>query len=251
MTLSSPLNRWRTALVAAPALALAGCASLPPGHQADPRDPFEALNRGVFEFNLKADQHVIRPAAEAYRTLTPEPVRQGVGNVLGNLRDTTTTVHHVLQGELDSASESAGRVFLNSTVGLLGVVDVASGLGLRRSREDAGLTLANWGLPNGPFLMLPLMGPSTARDLVGDIVDRQIDPMDWALNADGAARNVMLGVSILDKRVSLMEAESTFGMMSFDQYLSVRDAYLARRAQRALQQRPSASSSDNGAGVNR
>jgi len=219
---------------------LTACASLPAGHQPDPRDPFESINRGFFEFNLRADEHVIRPAAEAYRALTPLPVRQGVGNVLGNLRDTTTAVHHVLQGEIDAASESAGRVFLNSTVGLLGVVDVASPLGLRRTREDAGLTLGNWGLPNGPFLMLPLMGPSTARDLVGDVLDGQIDPMEWALKADRATRNATLGVSILDRRVGLMEAESTFGMMSFDPYLSVRDAYLARRLQRAQPPAPSA-----------
>jgi phospholipid-binding lipoprotein MlaA len=226
-------TRW---VFAGLGLLLSGCASLPVGHQTDPRDPLEALNRGVFEFNLKADEHVIRPAANTYRRVTPEPVRQGVTNVLSNLRDTTTTVHHLLQGEVDAASESAGRVFLNSTVGILGVIDVASDLGLRRSREDAGLTLANWGLPSGPFLMLPLMGPSTARDLFGDVMDGQIDPMDWALSADRATRNATLGLTILDKRVSLMEAESTFGMMSFDAYLSVRDAYLARRAQRAQQQ---------------
>ncbi len=229
---------WGRWLLPSLGLFLSGCSTLPVGHQPDPRDPFESLNRGFFEFNLKADEHVIRPAAKAYRTITPEPVRQGVTNVLSNLRDTTTTVHHLLQGEVDSASESAGRVFLNSTVGVLGILDVASRLGLRRSKEDAGLTLAYWGLPNGPFLMLPLMGPSTARDLVGDMLDGQIDPMDWALSADRATRNATLGLTILDKRVSLMEAESTFGMMSFDPYLSVRDAYLARRAQRAQHERP-------------
>jgi phospholipid-binding lipoprotein MlaA len=238
----------RSALVLSTATLLGACASLPAGHQPDPRDPFESINRGFFEFNLRADEHVIRPAAEAYRTVTPAPVRQGVSNVLGNLRDTTTVVHHLLQGEIDSASESAGRVFLNSTVGVLGVIDVAGPLGLRRTREDAGLTLGNWGLPNGPFLMLPLMGPSTVRDLVGDVIDGQIDPMDWALSADQATRNATLGLTILDKRVGLMEAESTFGMMSFDPYLSVRDAYLARRLQRAQPPTPSSRSSAQSGG---
>lgn len=233
MTAQLTLRLLRLVLCAAPIGLLGGCASLPAGQALDPRDPYESFNRGVFELNLRTDKNVIRPAAEAYRTITPAPVRQGVTNVLANLRDTTTVAHHLFQGELDSASESAGRVFLNTTAGLLGVIDVATPLGLRRTREDAGLTLANWGFPEGPFLMLPFMGPSTVRDLIGDVIDGQIDPLDWALSADQTIRVTTLGLSILDRRVTLMDAESTFSLMSFDPYLSLRDAYLARRLQRA------------------
>ncbi|MDP4577162.1 MAG: VacJ family lipoprotein [Burkholderiaceae bacterium] len=208
-----------------------GCASLPDGHQADPRDPFERYNRAMFVFNSEVDEAVLKPVAQGYRNHLPDMVQRGIGNFFGNLSDMVTTVHHLLQGEGRQAGETAGRVLINTTIGILGLADPASDLGLRKTKEDFGQTFGRWGVEPGAYIMLPLLGPSTTRDTVGRVADFATDPFDQIFSVDAATKWGVRGTRVIDTRAGLLSVESTLDALSFDRYLSVRDAYLARRAQ--------------------
>ncbi len=214
-------------------LALSGCAS---GPTADARDPLEPLNRGIYEFNEGVDRAVLKPVATAYADVTPGPVRTGVSNFFGNLRDAWSAVNAVLQARPREAAENTMRFAVNSTLGLAGVLDIASEMGLERTTLDFGLTLGRWGVPDGPYLMLPLLGPSSLRDTAALTVDGQGD----ALSSVGhvPTRNEMTALRIVDKRAGLLRAGEMLEEAALDRYSFVRDSYLQRRQSQTGRQPP-------------
>lgn len=207
---------------------MTGCASLPAGHVPDSRDPWERYNRAVFEFNDNVDRAVIKPVAEVYRDYVPQVLQTGLRNFFGNLRDVIITVHQLLQAKPSDAGTAAGRVVINTTVGILGLADPASGMGFAKTNEDFGQTFGRWGVAPGPYFVLPLLGPSTVRDTVGTVADFNFDPIGSVFE-QSTARNVIYGLIAIDRRKDLLDAQSTIEALSFDRYTGVRDAWLARR----------------------
>ena len=176
----------------------------PPHH--DPRDPLEPINRKVFKFNDALDKAVTKPVAQGYRAVVPPPVRGGITNFFGNFRDVTTAVNNLLQLKIPRAASDVGRVLINSTVGILGFFDVASRLGLEKHDEDFGQTLGHWGMGPGPFLMLPLLGPSTARDTVGLVGDYFTDPEFYIFN-HSPENYIVFGTRVINLRANLLAVE--------------------------------------------
>jgi len=220
----STLKRTALALLA---VVIQGCASLPPGTLRDPADPFERYNRAAFSFNDTVDRAVLRPVAVAYKTVTPDPLRRAVSNFFGNLSDIPTIANDLLQGKPTMAATHAGRVALNSTFGLLGLIDLATPMGLERQREDFGLTLGAWGFGSGPYLVLPLLGPSSVRDTAGLGVDFATDPVLRLRDHD--VRNAAAALRIENQRAELLGIEKTLKSIELDPYVFMRDTYLARR----------------------
>jgi phospholipid-binding lipoprotein MlaA len=213
--------------MAAALLALAllgGCASTGPGVA---RDPLEPLNRVVFAFNDQADELLVRPAASVYQAVVPEVLRIAVGNVVNNLLEPWTVVNQLLQAKPVEAAAGAARFVLNSTLGLAGVVDIATPIGLERSPEDLGQTLGRWGVPAGPYLVLPLLGPSSLRDAAGTAGAYRLDPV-WH-TADGDQRSAFTFFFVLETRVRLFGSERLIEGAALDRYSFIRDGYLQRR----------------------
>jgi phospholipid-binding lipoprotein MlaA len=191
-------------------------------------DPLEPINRVTLEFNQQLDDWVIRPTAKVYEAVVPPPVRQVVSNVFGNLADLWSGTNNLLQGKPRDAGSDTLRFLINSTVGLGGIVDVASDFGLPKHKEDFGQTLGRWGFPEGPYLVLPLFGPSTLRDAVGTFaVDLQANP--FRALPDPGARNAITATRLIDARARLLSGDRLFDEISIDRYLFIRDAYLQRR----------------------
>lgn len=213
------------ALACAAALALlTGCASAP---GADPRDPWEPYNRSMTRFNDAVDDAVFRPVATAYRDVVPSPVRTGVGNFFGNLSDVWSFVNNVLQAKPEGALHSFWRVPINTTVGLGGVLDPASEMRLERHREDFGQTLGRWGVPAGPYFVLPFLGASTLRDTVALPVDWYGQPQ-MHVN-DDALRWGLTGLRMVHLRSTLLGASDVLEAASLDSYTFRRDAFLQKR----------------------
>jgi phospholipid-binding lipoprotein MlaA len=206
--------------VLAVTLALAGCAST------NPKDPFENFNRAMFNFNDKVDQAALKPAAEAYRTL-PSFVQTGVGNFFGNLGDVWTSANNLLQGKVGDGMSDFMRFAFNSTFGLLGFLDIASEAGLVKHKEDFGQTLGVWGVAAGPFLVLPLLGPSTVRDTAATPIDLTGDPWDFARPI--TVRNFGYVARVVDQRAAVLDASNLLEEAALDRYAFVRDAYMQRR----------------------
>lgn len=220
-------HRAGRGLLAAALLALAllgGCASTGTGVA---RDPFEPLNRAVFAFNDEADALLVRPAARAYQAVVPEVLRIAIGNVIGNLLEPWSALNQLLQGKPVEAVAGAARFVLNTTLGLAGVVDIATPIGLERQPEDLGQTLGRWGLPAGPYLVLPLLGPSSLRDAAGTAGSYRLDPV-WH-RSDGEERGVYTFFFVLETRVRLLGTERVIEGASLDRYSFIRDSYLQRR----------------------
>lgn len=228
------LARGRGAAVLAPLVLLAllgGCAT---SGAVNPRDPFEATNRVVFDVNDGFDKVVLKPVAQAYRAVLPQPVRTGVRNFFGNLQDPWHGINNLLQGKVEDGLTDWFRFATNSTIGLGGIMDVASGMRMTKHNEDFGQTLGVWGFESGPYLVLPLFGPSTVRDGLGLIVDaygfggfwlpRLIDPPHRV-----AWRNSLSALDLVSYRAGALEAESIFETAALDRYSFMRDAYLQRR----------------------
>jgi len=203
----------------------AGCAGNP-AYQ-NPKDPWEPFNRVVFQFNDDFDNAFLKPVAKGYQAITPAPVDRGITNFFENLADVRNTVHNALQFKMARAATSVGRIVVNSTLGVLGFVDVASNMNMPRYNEDFGQTLAVWGLPAGPFVVLPLLGPSTGRDTVGLVGDWYTDPITY-VNDEGVARGIK-ALRIIDRRADLLAASKVLEQAALDPYSFVRDAYLQRR----------------------
>jgi phospholipid-binding lipoprotein MlaA len=201
-----------------------GCAT---GPNPNPADPFEPFNRGVSRFNDVVDDAVLRPAATAYREVLPSPVRTGVNNFFGNLSDVWSFVNSVLQLKLQHSAESFMRVNVNTVFGLGGLLDIATEAGIDRHSEDFGQTLGRWGVPSGPYVVLPLFGPSTLRDTAAWPIDRRGDLLR-ELN-DIPVRNSLYFVRVVDGRANLLRAGQLLDDAALDRYSFTRDAFLQRR----------------------
>jgi phospholipid-binding lipoprotein MlaA len=202
---------------------LGGCAT---GPDASPNDPLEPFNRTVFRVNDKIDQYVAIPLAKGYRKVTPSPVRTAVTNFFGNIGDVGNTINNLLQGKGEDAVNSLMRFAFNSTFGIAGLIDIATPAGLRKRPQDFGLTLGNWRIPSGPYLVLPLFGPSSFRDGTGLAVDFQLDPASYA---EPAPRNSLYGVNFVNTRTNLLDTTQLLEEIALDKYTFVRDGYLQRR----------------------
>lgn len=209
---------------------LAGCAISP---SALPHDPWEPFNRGVTNFNDGLDAAVLKPVATAYQRLTPPLVRQGVGNFFANISDVWSLVNNVLQLKPKESVETLFRVGVNTTLGLGGLLDVATELRLQRHREDFGQTLGFWGVPTGPYVVLPLFGPSTLRDSLAMPVDWQIDPVGQVNQR--AVRNSLTTLRIVDARADFLQVGNLLDDAAIDKYSFTRDAFLQRRRGLALE----------------
>jgi len=229
MRFSHPFRQpWRSHASRLAALALAatlatGCAT---GPQASPDDPLEPMNRVVYKVNDKLDEYVAQPVAKGYRAVTPQPVRTGVTNFYSNIADIGNFANNLLQGKGVDAAESFMRVAINSVLGIGGLIDIATPAGLQKHSQDFGLTLGVWGVPSGPYLVLPVFGPSSFRDGVGLYVNFWFDPTTYA---EPAVRNSLYGLNIVDVRTNLLGATDLLTLAALDKYAFVRDAYLQRR----------------------
>ena len=199
-----------------------GCAT-----SGNPADPLEGLNRAVFSFNEGADKAVLKPVATAYKTVVPEPARQCVGNVFANVNDIFVSINSLLQGKVGDAVSDACRVLVNTTVGIAGCFDVGSKMGLEKHNRDFGQTFGKWGFSSGPYVVLPLLGPSSARDAVGTGITSYLDPV-WNIR-HVPTRNVLVAVRAVSVRADLLSAGNVLEEAALDKYSFVRDAYLQRR----------------------
>ncbi|KGK40911.1 membrane protein [Nitrincola sp. A-D6] len=187
-------------------------------------DPWEGFNRAMFSFNDSLDRAVIKPVTQGYRYVTPEIAQTGVNNFFENLKDVKTFFNNLFQGKVHNALEDFVRITYNTTFGLGGVIDVATPFGMAKNDEDFGQTLGYWGVSSGPYVVLPLFGPSTVRDTAGMVPDWHLDPVNYV--DDRATRNSLRVLSVLDTRSQLLDAER---IISGDRYIFIRDAYLQRR----------------------
>ncbi|WP_226663106.1 VacJ family lipoprotein [Microbulbifer aggregans] len=189
------------------------------------RDPWEGFNRAMFRFNDAADRWFLKPAATSYRQITPIFMQTGVSNFFSNLYEVNNVFNDVLQWKWGQAGNDTGRFLINSTVGLVGLFDVARHMGLEASDgEDFGQTLAVWGVPSGPYLVLPMMGPSTVRDAPANVVEWYTNPLTYI--DDQSAEYTLKVVNVVQIRASLLQAEA---LLKGDRYVLMRDAYLQRR----------------------
>ena len=187
-------------------------------------DPFEDLNRDIFIFNEKLDEKLLKPAAIAYRKVTPQFARSGVTNFFNNLKEIDTTINQVLQGEIKYAFNDAGRFVINTTIGLFGLIDVASKMGLERHEEDFGQTLGVWGFDSGPYIMIPFLGPSNPRDLLSRPISSFLSGT-FAMEDDDV-KITLLGIDAIETRARLLDAET---LIIGDKYIFVKDAYVQSR----------------------
>ncbi|MDI1271521.1 MAG: VacJ family lipoprotein [Polaromonas sp.] len=193
----------------------------------NPRDPFEPFNRSVTRFNDGLDEAIVKPVAQVYQDTVPSPVRTGVNNFFGNLSDAWSFVNNVLQAKPQAAVDSFMRVSVNTLIGLGGVLDWATPMGIERHREDFGKTLGRWGVATGPYLVLPVLGPSTVRDAAARVVDAK---GDLVLQIDNVpVRNSLYVLRAVDLRASLLRAGEVLDQAALDKYSFTRDAYLQRR----------------------
>ena len=205
-------------------LALQGCATVA---RPNARDPLESFNRTIFGFNDVVDKAVIKPVATGYRAVTPNWFRKGVGNFFNNLEDVWSAVNNGLQGRGQEFGDSVGRVMVNSTIGLLGVIDVASDLNIERHTADFGLTLGRWGVPAGPYLVLPLFGPRTLREVAGMPIDARGMPVYNI--GDQETRTLLPIVDVVDLRAKYLNAGDVLEGAALDAYSFRRDAYFQRQ----------------------
>jgi phospholipid-binding lipoprotein MlaA len=214
-------------------LALGGCASNSPAATETKQDsvesgvdPWEPMNRRIFRFNRDVDRATLKPAATAYEKAIPSFMRQGVRNFMANLRGPRNILNNFLQGKGVAGVSETGRLVVNSTLGVLGLVDVASGMGLEKHREDFGQTLAVWGVPDGPYVMVPFAGPQTLRDVFAFPVDVLADPVWYHEHA--SVRYPLYALRFIDIRASFLSTDDLLDE-SFDPYVRLREAYLQNR----------------------
>ncbi|WP_246722604.1 VacJ family lipoprotein [Aliikangiella sp. G2MR2-5] len=208
-------------------LIISGCAS----KGSHPDDPWEGWNRGVYKFNKAIDSAIAKPVTKGYKAITPDIVEEGVSNVFSNIGDVPTMINNLLQGKIVDSMSDLGRFIVNSTVGIAGIWDPASKIGLEKHDEDFGQTLGKWGVGSGPYLMLPLLGPSTLRDTSGLPVDSYLDPLNQIEHIP--TRNQAKLLQLIDKRAQLMKFEDQLEDAN-DEYLLIRDVYLQNRRYKVL-----------------
>jgi phospholipid-binding lipoprotein MlaA len=215
-----------TSVILALACSLLGCASLPEGSKRDPRDHIERFNRSIYKFNTVLDHAILRPVAHGYVKVTPHPVRTGISNFFGNLGYTKTIGNDILQGHLLDFGSDIARFVVNTTVGIGGVLDPATRLGLEKHDRDFGQTLGKWGLPTGTYLVLPVLGPSDLRDAVGLIPDRFMS-IDGQINDTAIQVGLAVGEAI-NGRASLLPFDKAIDT-AYDPYAFVRNVWFQRR----------------------
>ncbi|CAJ0799400.1 Intermembrane phospholipid transport system lipoprotein MlaA [Ralstonia condita] len=211
------------AAMAGATMLLAGCAT---GPNANPADPIEPFNREVFRINEDFDKGVLKPVAQKYVDVVPSPARTAVSNFFSNAGDVYSAVNNLLQLKGTAALEDTMRVAINTVLGLGGLIDIASDAGLSKHKEDFGQTLGVWGVPAGPYIVWPLLGPSTVRDTAGFLVDWQMDPLTYF---DSTATYSLAVLRVVDVRASLLGASNVLEQGAVDKYTFLRDAYLQRR----------------------
>ena len=216
-------SKLYTALAVTSLALISGCAAT----DAPKADPFEGLNRATYAFNDALDNAVLTPVAKGYQAVTPGFFRAGVSNLFGNIGEVVTALNDLLQGKGGDAASDAGRFLVNSTLGVLGLFDVATPMGLEKHNADFGQTMGKWGVASGPFLMIPLMGPSTLRDAASRPVDAYAGYFRYVDHIP--TRNSAFGLEIIDLRANLLGASSTLDTAALDKYQFIRDAYLQRR----------------------
>lgn len=194
----------------------------------NPKDPYEPFNRIMFKFNDFLDTYIVKPIATIYNNITPKPLRQGLSNFYLNIDTIPTIFNDVLQGNFYQAANDIWRLGINSTVGLLGFIDVGSRIGLEPNTEDFGLTLARWGWTNSNYLVLPFIGPLTVRDAIGFPVNYYYLSIYPRVEPDGT-RYVLYGAGILVRRADLLRFENVMQQAAIDKYVFIRDAYMQRR----------------------
>lgn len=187
-------------------------------------DPWEKTNQRIYRFNTFLDGWLLRPVAVTYNAVVPGLVRQGIGNFFSNVDDVNVLANDLLQLKLRDAATDSGRLLINTTVGLAGVIDVASSVGLSKNEEDFGQTFGRWGVGSGPYVVLPFFGPSSARDSVGLVLDTLFNPIQYY--DEESVRHTVTALRYIDDRASVLSME---GLISGDEYLFVREAYLQQR----------------------
>lgn len=218
--MSSFTMRWSTLALA---FGLAGCSTT--GHRA--QDPLEGFNRVMFQFNDTVDRVAFKPAAQIYDSVLPSFMQTGIGNFFGNLNDVSASINNLLQGKVADGLSDFMRVAVNSTLGLAGVLDIASEAGMQKHKEDFGQTLGKWGVASGPYIVLPIFGASTLRDAAMLPLDLKADP--WLYTDPVRVRNVGSVVRIVDQRAAVLDASNLIEEAALDRYEFIRDAYLQRR----------------------
>lgn len=227
------LYRYKILVLMLLGFVLTGCASVQ-----NRDDPLESMNRAVFAFNEKFDDFIYEPVARGYRAITPDPLEMVIGNVFSNFNDVVITANALLQLKFDTAAASAARVLINSTFGMLGIIDLASDISavsdinINKRNEDFGQTLGRYGLGPGPYLVLPFLGPSTIRDTVGLAVDSSFFHPIWSIYPDFDFLTVRFPTSMgwaVDTRAQMLDTDKTLEEAALDKYEFVRDAYLQRR----------------------
>lgn len=241
MALTHPL---RGLLAGVLALSVTACATTP-AVNSEIHDPWMNYNRAVYAFNDKLDRYALKPVAKGYRAVTPDFVERGIGNFFSNLDDVTVAVNALLQGKFAQAGQDTARLLLNSTLGLAGFIDVASMMGMEKHNEDFGQTLGVWGVAEGPYFILPFLGPATVRSAGGRIVDWGTDPLSYVNPV--WARAGLVGGEFIDIRAQLLDASGLLET-TFDPYTFMRDAYVTSRRSAVLDGRtPEQNVYDNGA----
>jgi phospholipid-binding lipoprotein MlaA len=216
--------RHLTVCALASLVMLGGCATTGSG---DPRDPLEPMNRAIYTFNDGVDTVLMKPLAEVYQGVVPPIVRTGISNVFSNLNDVIVALNNLLQGKGVAALNDLSRIMFNTTFGILGIMDVATDLGIEKNDEDFGQTLGYWGVGDGPYLVIPFIGPSNLRDMAGLVVDWETDPTSYI--DPTRDRNAVQGFRLVTRRAELLSASKVLEVASLDDYAFLRDAYLQRR----------------------
>ncbi|MBT8520220.1 VacJ family lipoprotein [Polynucleobacter paneuropaeus] len=209
-------------------VSMVGCASIPAGVPPSPDDPWEPFNRSVFEFNEGLDKYVLKPVVSGYRFVLPEFIREGIYNFFSNYNDIYTALNNLLQGKPDYAFNDLMRVVVNTTMGLGGLIDLATPGGLEKHKEDFGQTFGVWGIPSGPYVVLPFFGPSSVRDTFGTVADLETDYL-FKYIPDVGLRNSLTGLRIVNARNTYYEAGDLLDGAAIDKYSFLRDAYIQRR----------------------
>ena len=239
--MQSCLSHWkntcRILLLGLMTCFMVGCASLPEGTKASKTDPWERVNRSVFSFNDSLDKYIITPITKAYEFILPEVIRNSLSNIFSNIGDIYTAVNQLLQGKPKNAVDDLTRFIVNTTFGIGGIFDVATGAGLEKHQEDFGQTFGVWGIGDGPYMVLPLLGPSNVRDTFGWAFDLQTDILLSYVN-DIPVRNTITAVRVLDQRSKYLSATNLLETAAFDRYSFVRDAYIQRRRDRIYDGNP-------------
>lgn len=207
-------------------LFMAGCSSVPPKN---PDDPWKDYNRDMFAFNDSLDRGIVKPVARAYEEYTPTPINNGISNFFSNLGDVWIGINNTLQGKIGNAFSDAGRFTVNTTIGIFGLFDVASSIGLEKNNEDLGQTLAAWGWEDSRYFVVPFLGPSTVRDFGGSSIESNNAPLEYLTDLSDDELLALTVVDLIDFRAELLATEDALGDVQYGRYELIRDAYMERR----------------------